>query len=72
MNWYKTTTLKKISKYINDECAICEHCGTFLQHKEITENNKHLFNIGFLYTCSCGKSRIWTNSIRDENALADF
>ena len=39
---------------------------------EITENTKHLYTIGQLYSCGCSKSKIWTNSIRDEKNLLNF
>lgn len=57
---------------MNSHSAICGHCLTNLEPKEIIENNKHIYNIGTIYSCSCGKSRVWTNSIRNENDLIKF
>lgn len=33
------------------------------------ENNNHLYHIGTLFVCGCEKSKVWTNSIRDDKKL---
>jgi len=37
----------------------------------MTENRKHIYNIGIMYSCNCGESKIWTNSVRNESALLE-
>ena len=68
MNWYKTAMVKFLSTGV----AICEHCQRMLTPVNITENPRHIYNVGQEWECGCKKSKIWTNSIRNENALLDF
>lgn len=54
----------KFAKFVNNHSAICEFCSKPLLAREIVQNLRHQFPIGIMYICSCGKSRIWTNSLR--------
>lgn len=66
MNWYK------IAKYTNNISSYCGHCGTHLETRSITRNPSHSYPIGTNYVCRCGKSSLWTNSIRHEENLINF
>lgn len=35
-------------------------------------NKNHLYEIGQMWICNCGESRIWTNSIRNEKKFINF
>jgi hypothetical protein len=59
-------------KYMNDHSAICEHCHSPLIADRIVKNPKHIYDIGQLRECDCGKSKIWTNSVRNEKSLLAF
>ncbi|MFA7219104.1 MAG: hypothetical protein WC119_01070 [Synergistaceae bacterium] len=51
-------------KFAKDGSYICELCNTLLEITDIINNPKHHFNPGQLMKCSCGKSKVWANSIR--------
>ena len=70
MNWYRNKII--VAKFMNNHSALCAHCMTHLEPRDIVENNRHHYIIGTIYSCSCGKSRVWTNSIRNEDALIKF
>lgn len=57
------------AKYLNDHCAMCLECSGWLQPTHLARNDKHVFQIGTVYECGCGKSKLWTNSVRNENRL---
>lgn len=60
-------------KYLNSSATICGHCRTNLSpQQDIIHNPKHFYSYGQMYSCPCGKSKIWTNSIRNVKNLADF
>jgi hypothetical protein len=67
MSW-----ITKIAKYLNNSSAICEHCRTFLRAESMINNPKHIYNPGQLLICSCRKSRIWTNSVRNLDSLLSY
>lgn len=53
-------------KYHNDDSMVCGHCGGSLKVKDdIVTNQHHIYPHGQTYTCKCGKSSVWTNSIRN-------
>ena len=60
------------AKYLSDKTASCYTCGTPLRATAVARNDSHLYQIGILYACNCGKSRLWGNSIRDERRFVDF
>lgn len=62
----------KIAKYLNDHSSFCLYCYGDLTPQNITRNPKHIYPVGIMYLCPCKKSRIWTNSIRNEDALIEF
>lgn len=66
MNWYKTA---KFMNPMSPGSAVCGHCSTPLKPVGISVSDRHHFPIGQEWSCSCGKSKIWTNSIRDHEAL---
>lgn len=59
MNWYKQ------AKFITSESAKCGHCLGQLNVVGMSINDYHHFPIGQDWSCGCGKSKIWTNSIRE-------
>jgi hypothetical protein len=61
-----------LEKFMNDRSAYCGHCETPLRAVGIVNNNKHIYERGQMRECNCGKSKIWTNSIRDLKALIDY
>lgn len=61
-----------MGKFFCDDAARCLLCGGGLRATDIARNEKHLYPIGTLFSCPCGKAEVWTNSIRDEVALAAF
>jgi len=63
MSWYK------IAKHMNEESSRCGHCWGELKVVGITENTKHIYSIGQMYECPCGKSKVWANSIRNPEAF---
>ena len=60
------------SKFLSEVSAQCGFCRQMLKIHSIQENEYHIYNVGLLYTCQCGKSRIWTNSIRNLDRFLDF
>ena len=59
----------KIAKHVSKESHSCLHCGSFLTPRGLSRNQRHHFPIGIDYVCSCGESRIWTNSIRSNKDI---
>lgn len=59
MSWYKQ------AKFITSESAMCGHCMSQLNVIDMSINDNHHFPIGQDWSCSCGKSKIWTNSLRE-------
>jgi hypothetical protein len=66
VNWFK------LAKFINNKSAICGFCFQGLKPTKIMKNNRHIYNIGTFYVCSCGKSSIWTNSLRNEDNFIKY
>jgi len=55
----------KISKHVlPNKTYICGECGGALDVVDVTHNPRHFFNPGQKYSCPCGKSQVWTNSVR--------
>lgn len=64
----KTVLIRYISKFKNSYSMECAHCGRWLAASpEPVENPRHLYSTGIMYSCSCGRGKIWTNSIRNED-----
>ena len=63
MNWYKHNI--KIAKHVSNQSHFCGLCKTDLRPRSFLRNNRHHFPWGILHSCDCGKSSLWTNSIRD-------
>lgn len=59
-------------KFLNSSSAVCGHCDDLLNPISLEENPKHIYNKGTMFSCKCRKSKIWTNSIRNEDNLASF
>jgi len=57
-------------KHIGDDSCFCGHCGSTLRAVDVIRGN-HMYPIGQLLRCQCGKSRIFTNTIRDPERLID-
>ena len=66
MSWYKQ------AKFLNNVSAFCGYCRTNLFAQSVSLNPNHYYPIGTDFICTCGKSKVWTNSIRDEQALLSF
>lgn len=66
MRWYKK------AKFITSKSVMCGHCMSPLYPIDIKINYRHHFPIGQQWSCQCGKSEIWTNSIRDPEYFLDF
>jgi len=66
MDWYRTSGLVKRAKHASDHSHWCHLCGGDLKPVEITKNRRHHFPWGMEHRCGCGKSGIWTNSIRND------
>lgn len=61
------------SKYFNFEGATCGHCMTSMfPTGRIPHNPKHVWSHGQEFQCNCGKSKVWTNSIRNVQNLKSF
>lgn len=56
-----------------DGAGFCEACGeplTFRGLREDTDVNiSHDYSPGMLYVCGCGRSQVWTNSVRNPEEL---
>jgi len=63
--------IHKQGKFVNNSCCLCGICGTNLEARKVVKNPGHLYNVGTLFTCRCGQSQIWTNSIRNYKALVE-
>lgn len=59
-------------KFSKEGTYFCEKCTGFLQIVDVTYNPKHFFNPGQLFTCKCGTSRLWANSVRFPRELVDW
>lgn len=59
-------------KYMNDESAFCEFCHAPLTGAGIIINPRHIYDVGQMRTCKCKKSKVWTNSVRNEVRLLAF
>jgi len=61
--------MRRTAKFMVDGAGFCELCGTDLVFKGMKEagevNVQHIWSPGMLFTCNCGKSGVWTNSIRN-------
>lgn len=57
---------------MNSHSAICGHCFSNLIPKDIVENTRHIYTTGTMFSCDCGKSKVWTNSIRNEDSFVKF
>lgn len=64
MNWYKNK-ITKIAKHVSGKSHYCGLCGTFLKPRFLSKTPRHYFPWGIMYTCECGNSSIWTNSVRN-------
>lgn len=64
--------MKRVAKFINDHTSMCLHCHGYLKPVAVEKNPHHIYDIGTRFQCKCGKSRIWTNSIRGEKNLLKF
>jgi hypothetical protein len=63
---------KLTAKYWNVLTAKCLYCNGHLLPTAIVWNPHHIYNVGTMFTCRCDKSKVWTNSIRNEKAYLDF
>jgi hypothetical protein len=52
-------------KFMNDKSYWCGYCRSPLKAVEMQVNPHHIYEIGQLRSCQCGKSRVWTNSLRN-------
>jgi len=64
-------TIKVLSaKYMSNQCSVCPSCKDELEESGLSLNNKK--DIGIVYTCPCGKSKVWTNRARNDARLLFF
>lgn len=68
MNWYNASKVVT-AKHWNMNTSFCRYCGKNLVPFDIVANKRHIFTWGQLFKCSCGKSGVWTNSVRDETEI---
>lgn len=68
---YKGVTYR-LAKYVNDGSSVCGLCKHPLIATKLEINPKHVYDIGMLYTCKCKKSKLWTNSVRNETKLLAY
>ena len=61
----------KIAKHVSDHSHTCIYCNSFLIPSSFSRNSNHHFPWGIVYRCSCGKSGLWTNSIRGAKEFMD-
>lgn len=55
----------KISKFIlPNKTFRCGYCWDMLDVISVDINPRHFFNPGQHYSCSCGTSQVWANSVR--------
>jgi len=59
------------TKHHNEKSMKCGHCTYYIRHTSIVHNPKHIYQTGTLFKCYCGKSAVWTNSIRGEKEFID-
>jgi hypothetical protein len=70
MSWYPL--VKTASKFLNDQSMICEFCQKPVRVIDVRTNPHHIYNIGQFMSCPCGQSTVWTNSVRNEQALLSY
>ncbi len=56
-----------IAKHASDKSHTCYYCMSNLKPVGFSKNKNHHFPLGIDYKCSCGKSHMWTNSVRSYN-----
>ena len=56
-------------KFAKEGTFFCEKCGGFLQIVDVVDNPNHFYNPGQLFTCKCGTSKLWANSVRYPESL---
>ncbi len=61
-----------LEKFINSKSHFCGLCKTPLRPLSVVFNPKHIYTYGQMHICKCGKSRIWANSVRNEDKLVMF
>jgi hypothetical protein len=59
------------SKHMQNNSAACEHCNKSLRIVDIIIG-KHMFPVGQLFECSCKKSKVFTNTIRNIENLLNY
>jgi|APSaa5957512535_1039671.scaffolds.fasta_scaffold57700_2 hypothetical protein len=65
--------LIKIAKFVLPSSTYtCGYCSGKLDVIDVIKNPKHFFNPGQLFSCSCSKSQVWTNSVRRIEDLIDY
>jgi hypothetical protein len=60
------------AKFMNDSTAVCLYCKGKLAASSVVQNKQHAYTIGTLFECPCGKSKVWTNSIRNPKKFLAF
>lgn len=61
-----------IAKYTNTFCGKCVECDDYIFERGLIVNKKHIYDIGLMYACRCGKAKLWTNSIRNEKSFIEY
>jgi hypothetical protein len=63
----------KIAKFIlPNKTYKCGYCSGDLSVTAVNHNPKHFFNPGQHFSCPCGKSQVWANSVRREDDLINY
>ena len=62
----------RIGKHMSEYSHDCLLCDSNLRPIGFNRNSKHHFPWGITYKCGCGKSSIWTNSIRNGKEFIDI
>lgn len=58
-------------KHMQNNSAACEHCKQSLKVVDVIIG-KHMFPVGQLFECSCKKSKVFTNTIRNIENLLEY
>ena len=64
--------MDKTAKYMSSQSATCLYCLGQLTPQAATVNPNHAYEVGQQFYCPCGKSSIWTNSLRNAQGFLDY
>lgn len=59
-------------KFQTSDSITCAYCGSKAKFIDVKQNKNHHFLVGQHFKCDCGKTQVWTNSIRNVPSLIRF